>query len=105
MFTLMGVTSKPIRKSSVSLEVECVCCKTEVQPGKSLQILEGLGPFTVNNDAALDFNRGRIKLGAFPNAPGQFSKLHIAFIQFYVWLKSNETSNSYPSWALYMLFK
>lgn len=94
LFTLVGVRTKPRRKSLVLSEVGCVCCNTEVHLGKSLQILEGLDPepFTINDDTALDFNRGRIKMGAFANSPGQFYKLHVVFTQFYLWLKNNEGS-------------
>lgn len=79
LFTLVGVRTKPTRKPSVSLEVGCVCCNTEVHPGKPLQIPEGLdpAPFTINDDTTLDFNRGRIKMEAFPNSLQQFYKLHV----------------------------
>lgn len=104
LFTLVGVRTNPTRKSSVSSEVGCVCCDTEVHPGESLQILKGIdpAPFRISDDTALDFNRGRIKMGAFPNSPGQFYKLRVVFTQFYVWLKNNEASHPYPSWALCM---
>jgi len=103
-FTLVGVRIKPTSRSSVSSEVGCVWCTTEVRPGKSLQILEGLdpAPFAIGDHTALDFSRCRIKMRAFPSSRGQFYKLQVVFTQFYTWLKNNKASHPYPSLALCM---